>query len=258
MRKTVTIIIAALLICGFFPNNLTAAGFYWDFPPLPPPHEYGSLLINRLSTENQVQPVYFPHWRHRVRYTCRVCHFELDFELELGKTEITEEDNRNGLFCGTCHDGKVAFGHTEGNCARCHTGSVETGKKDFEQLAARLPEGFFGNVIDWGKAVDSGAITPIYSIFHPEERPLDFEKILSLDATWNFVPPAIFPHKAHTRWLDCANCHPDIFNIKKKTTENFAMDYILDRKFCGACHMNVAFPLDDCTGCHPKIKRVIP
>lgn len=236
-------------------GRLMADGRYWDFPPLPPPYAYGNILINRLSAQNNMKPVYFPHWIHRAKYSCRVCHFELDFEFEANRTEMTEEDNRNGLFCGTCHNGKDAFGHTPENCKRCHTGTVALGEKKFRAFAAKMPKDFSGNKIDWVKAVSMKKITPIYSIFHREEKPMAFDKRLVLSATWNYVPPAIFPHKAHGQWLDCANCHPDIFNIRKKTTANFAMQYILERKFCGVCHLNVAFPLDDCTGCHPGIKR---
>ena len=187
--------------------------------------------------------------------------FELDFEFDVNKTEITEEDNRNGIFCGTCHNGKmvfngkVVFPHTEKYCDKCHTGTVDQGREKFYKLAKDLPKAPFGNKIDWGKAVRQKKITPVYSIFKENERPMAFDKALSLDATWNYVPPAYFPHKAHNQWLDCANCHPDIFNIKKKTTENFAMKYILDKKFCGVCHLKVAFPLDDCKGCHPAMSR---
>ena len=31
------------------------------------------------------------------------------------------------------------------------------------------------------------------------------------------------------------------------------MKYILEGKFCGVCHLNVAFPLDDCQRCHPDM-----
>jgi c(7)-type cytochrome triheme protein len=78
---------------------------------------------------------------------------------------------------------------------------------------------------------------------------------LRLPYPWNYVPPAYFPHQAHTHWLECANCHPDIFNIEKKTTESFVMKYILKKKFCGVCHLKVAFPLDDCKGCHSAMAR---
>ena len=236
-------------------DKFAIAGQYWDFPELPPPYMYGNILINRLSEKNGVKPVFFSHWSHRIKYSCRVCHFELDFEFEVNKTEITEEDNRNGIFCGTCHNGKDAFGHTPENCDKCHTGTIDRGKAKFDKFAAKVPRAFFGNKVDWGKAVRYEIITPVYSIFHKEEKPLAFRKRLELKAEWNYVPPAVFPHRAHTQWLDCANCHPDIFNIRKKTTKNFAMQYILDRKFCGVCHLKVAFPLDDCTGCHPAMSR---
>jgi c(7)-type cytochrome triheme protein len=256
LKKIMTaLVLSTLLSLMSGPADLMAAGKYWDFPTLPQPYMYGNILINRVSEQYGEQPVFFSHWSHRVKYTCRVCHYELDFEFELNKTEITEEDNRNGIFCGACHNGKEAFGHTAEHCGKCHTGTVAIGRAKFQELALKVPKGFFGNKLDWVKAIKWEIITPLYSIFHREEKPLGFKKRLELKAEWNYVPPAVFPHESHTQWLDCANCHPDIFNIRKKTTKNFAMQYILDRKFCGVCHLKVAFPLDDCTGCHPAMKR---
>ena len=256
MKKILKILLLSTLLSMMVgTDDSMAAGRYWNFPRLPPPYKYGNILLNRVSEKNGVKPVYFPHWSHRVKYTCRVCHFELDFEFDVNKTEITEEDNRNGIFCGTCHNGKVAFAHTPENCDKCHTGTVSLGREKFLKLAATIPKGLFGNEVDWGKAIKEKRITPLYSIFHSEEKPLAFKKPLWLAATWSYVPPAYFPHEEHTQWLDCANCHPDIFNIRKKTTQNFAMKYILDKKFCGVCHLKVAFPLDDCKGCHPAMSR---
>ncbi|MDW7645267.1 MAG: cytochrome c3 family protein [Desulfuromonadales bacterium] len=232
-----------------------AAGKYWDFPPLPAPHEYGNVLISRISVENKIKPVLFPHWSHRARFSCRVCHFELDFAFATNKTEITEAENRNGLYCGSCHDGERAFGHTEGNCERCHSGYGSTDAEKFEAFRRPLPSAPFGNKIHWGYALEDGLIRPAYSLFHADEKPMDFDRELELQAEWTYVPPAYFPHAKHTPWLDCANCHPDIFNVKKKTTQHFSMEYILEGKFCGVCHLRVAFPLDDCKGCHPRISR---
>ena len=65
----------------------------------------------------------------------------------------------------------------------------------------------------------------------------------------------MFPHWEHVQMLDCSNCHPEIFNLKKKTTKHFSMDNILKGKFCGACHLNVAFPMDPCKRCHPDIRE---
>ena len=228
-------------------------GKFWNLPPLPKPHEFGDILIDRLSTKNEVKPVFFSHWSHRVKYTCRVCHWELDFAFEVGGTGMTESDNRNGLFCGKCHDGKVAFGHTDDNCQRCHTGSKASNLEKFTELRGNLQKDKFGNGINWAAAIKSGRIKPLYSIFKPEEEPLEFRKRLELKAEWNFVPPAYFPHDVHVRWLDCGSCHPDIFKLRKKTTEHFLMQYILEEKFCGICHLRVAFPMDDCKRCHPGL-----
>ena len=51
--------------------------------------------------------------------------------------------------------------------------------------------------------------------------------------------------------MDCAVCHPDIFNIKEKGTPYFSMETNIDGMFCGTCHMRVAFPMNDCRRCHP-------
>jgi len=99
-----------------------------------------------------------------------------------------------------------------------------------------------------------GLIKPRQSMLDAQYAPIAFDKNLSLEAKWRYVPPAIFPHDAHKQWLDCSNCHPDIFNVKKKTTEHFEMKYILESKFCGVCHLKVAFPLNDCKRCHPAMK----
>jgi c(7)-type cytochrome triheme protein len=58
-----------------------------------------------------------------------------------------------------------------------------------------------------------------------------------------------FPHKAHTEWLDCSNCHDHIF--KKKAGGNpVNMFAILAGEYCGRCHGAVAFPLTECRRCH--------
>lgn len=82
-----------------------------------------------------------------------------------------------------------------------------------------------------------------------------YEKTLLLEAEWDRVLPAIFPHKSHTSWLTCSNCHPEIFNIKKKTTKHFEMKMNLAGEFCGVCHLTVAFPMNDCKRCHPAMKE---
>ena len=219
-------------------------------PPRVAPEVYGNVLIRRSGA---VKPAVFSHWSHRTRYTCRICHLELDFAMRTNATEITEEANRKGLYCGACHNGTIAFGHTEANCGRCHTGDVDSGAAAFAKLQD-LPWSKFGNTIDWSRSLAEGKIAPAWTMTG-DSKPIALNTTLTLDADWNFVPPAIFPHAEHVRWLDCANCHPSIFNVKKKTTRRFSMRTILAGDFCGVCHLRIAFPLDDCQRCHPDMDR---
>ncbi|HEY6837818.1 MAG TPA: c(7)-type cytochrome triheme domain-containing protein [Geobacteraceae bacterium] len=246
---TAAILIAILLA----PLHLWGDEFF-NLPQLPPPEGFGTLLINRTSVKKGMKPVVFSHWQHRLKYTCRVCHGELEFTMEVNTTEITEMGNRRGRFCGACHNGKVAF-KANGNCDRCHTGDIRAGSEKFPDVVAAtpFPRSEFGNGIDWAAALRNDVIAP-RTFLKTKSSDLPFDKLLVLEAEMSMIPPAVFPHKSHTDWLDCSNCHPDIFNIKKKTTKHFAMAAILRGEFCGACHLNVAFPMNDCMRCHPKNK----
>lgn len=226
---------------------------FYNLPPHPEPHAFGNVVIDRTSSANNVQPVVFPHWLHRSRYTCSVCHGELEFEMVAGSTEITEADNREGHFCGACHDGTTAFSAPE-NCSRCHSGDPNRGRERFEAFVGRKPFAGtpFGNGIDWVKALRRGLITPS-RFLRSEPAEMPFDKELLLQAEMGNIPPAIFPHRTHTEWMTCDTCHPGVFNIKAKTTKHFRMAAILKGQFCGACHLSVAFPMDDCARCHPGI-----
>jgi len=222
-----------------------SSGFF-DIPEALPEDEYGNIVINR-TAEDAV----FSHWTHRQKFTCRVCHFELEFNMQANTTEITEAANKSGRYCGAsgCHDGKAAFGHEEPHCKKCHDGTGAYGKKKFSKLS-KFPKAKCGNGIDWVQAMGKGLITPVNYLTIKPPSEVAIIKPLLLEAEWASIPAAIFSHKVHTQWLDCNNCHPDIFNIKKKTTKHFAMDRILKREFCGVCHLTVAFPMNDCKRCH--------
>lgn len=70
------------------------------------------------STDD-LPPAVFPHWIHRVRFTCKVCHTQI-FEPRLGANDISMADISAGEDCGRCHDGTTAFDAGFGNCQRCH------------------------------------------------------------------------------------------------------------------------------------------
>ncbi len=231
-------------------------GESWNTPKLPPAHEYGNILIKRTALKSGVKPVTFSHWLHRQRHTCRVCHFELEFNMRKNTTEITEAENRTGRYCGTtgCHDGKTAFGHDKPNCDKCHNGNIAYGKENFKKLSG-FPKTEFGDGIDWVKAFQKGLVKPLHYLTIKPAENIKFDETLSYDIKGQGVSPAVFPHKEHIQWLDCNNCHPEIFNIKQKTTKHFEMKKIVKGEFCGVCHLNVSFPINDCKRCHPGVKK---
>lgn len=234
--------------------TISEAGANFNLPALPSREEYGNIIIDRTSSSSGQQPVNFSHWLHRARYTCRVCHGELDFLMKANATEITERANRSGKFCGACHNGKIAFRHN-GNCDKCHNGDIGYSNRRFEDflLNYALPMTATGNGVDWGEGIRRKILKPLTYI-KKKSQDMKFDKELTLEAEMSIIPPAVFPHKAHTAWLDCDNCHPDLFNIQKKGT-HFSMEEILKGNYCGVCHLSVAFPMDECRKCHPAMRE---
>ena len=70
------------------------------------------------------------------------------------------------------------------------------------------------------------------------------------------MPDVVYPHKQHTEWLDCSNCHPDVF-IPKKGADQISMAAILLGQKCGVCHGKVAFPVTECKRCHSSKKKAV-
>ena len=87
---------------------------------LPVQAEYGDVVLNKRSDANGVRPVIFPHWFHRIRFQCKVCHHELGFRMRAGSNDVQMADILDGRFCGLCHNGSVAWGPER--CELCHSG----------------------------------------------------------------------------------------------------------------------------------------
>jgi c(7)-type cytochrome triheme protein len=86
--------------------------------------EYGDVVINNYSDAASMRPVVFPHWFHRIRYRCKVCHADLGFKFKAGGNEINMLKVIDGQFCGACHNGEVAWSIE--NCNMCHSGKPGT------------------------------------------------------------------------------------------------------------------------------------
>jgi c(7)-type cytochrome triheme protein len=234
---------------------------------IPPPEDYGMVMIGRTSAGATMPPVRFDHWLHRAFYTCRVCHVEIGFAMEADGTGITAETNAKGFHCGTCHNGTTSHGGKKifpacppgqkadegAECTRCH-GSGKNNKREhaYASFVADLPKEVYGNLVDWEKAEARGLIRPVDELpdMPGRPRPPGPQEDFSIASQGRWMPDIIFSHKKHAQWNGCEVCHPEIFFGVKKGATKYSMFAISEGEYCGACHDRVAFPLNDCMKCH--------
>jgi c(7)-type cytochrome triheme protein len=98
--------------------------------------EYGDVVINNHSDAAGMRPVVFPHWFHRIRFRCKVCHADLGFKFKAGGNDINMVKVIDGQFCGACHNGDIAW-NVE-NCNMCHSGKPGTPTQVHESTAGSL------------------------------------------------------------------------------------------------------------------------
>lgn len=117
---------------------------------------------------------------------------------------------------------------------------------------SNLPTSQSGNRIDWVKALHNGDINPRYDRLDPDAAPVVMDLNIVREVKGS-MPNVVYPHKQHTEWLDCSNCHPAIF-IPQKGANQISMASILLGQKCGVCHGKVAFPVSECRKCHSQKK----
>lgn len=240
-----------------------------DYGQYIPPAQYlGMVRLNNFTKQAGIAPVIFDHWLHRAIFTCRICHVDIGFAMKARGTAIRADDNINGYFCGSCHDGKqvingekvfascaTKYSKKEGKrCVRCHSeGKEDQRKYNFQTYTKDLPRLQY-NQIDWEKAEDLGKIKSIDSIegvFYKTET-IKAQKNFSIQSKSWRKADVIFSHKKHVAWNGCAICHPLIFPSSKKGTVQYTMFSIMEGEYCGACHVNVAFSVWLCYKCHKE------
>lgn len=118
---------------------------------------------------------------------------------------------------------------------------------------AGLPTGSSGNWVDWAAALNEQKISPRYDRIDStvEAVVMDLNIVREVKGSMANV---VYPHKQHTQWLDCSNCHPAIF-IPQKGANQISMAMILQGQKCGVCHGKVAFPVSECRRCHSQKKE---
>lgn len=113
---------------------------------------------------------------------------------------------------------------------------------------AKLPIDYVGNRVNWIQSLRDGLIAPRTNVL-----PDTAIRVLNLDVLLprtGEMPMVLFPHRQHTEWLDCNNCHEGLFKYKALATKGLNMFAVLQGEFCGRCHGAVAFPLTECKRCH--------
>jgi c(7)-type cytochrome triheme protein len=102
--------------------------------------------------------------------------------------------------------------------------------------------------IDWVDALRAGRIQP-----RADLRGEEAMSVLDLDIVMKNtkeMPWVLFPHRSHTLWLDCSNCHPQPFEARAGA-HLITMNDIFRGRYCGTCHDRVAFvTYFSCERCH--------
>ena len=118
-----------------------------------------------------------------------------------------------------------------------------------------LPRNKAGNRVDWVAALAAKKITPRWDRVNAnaEGMVMDMDIVRIPKGSMHNV---VFPHKQHTEWLACSNCHPEIF-VPQKGANQISMSLILSGQKCGVCHGKVAFPPSECSKCHSQKKELV-
>ena len=125
------------------------------------------------------------------------------------------------------------------------------------EALSKLPPDSAGNQVRWVDALEKNFINPRTNI-RPETKIRLREDDILLDPQGS-MPMVRFPHRAHTLWLDCNNCHEYPFK-SVAGANHISMLSILEGEQCGLCHGAVSFPLTECTRCHSvprKMQRAV-
>ena len=121
--------------------------------------------------------------------------------------------------------------------------------RDWHELLRQLPKDEAGGVY-WNEALANNLIQPRSWLKTDTPNQPAFDLILELTPKGQPLFKVIFPHKTHTDWLTCANCHSDIFKMQRGAN-SITMDKIYAGEFCGRCHGKVAFAIPTgCPRCH--------
>ena len=117
---------------------------------------------------------------------------------------------------------------------------------------AKLPKSMAGNHVNWVKALEDKTVKPRWDRNDAAVPAIVMDMNIVREVKGS-MPDVVYPHKQHTEWLDCSNCHPKLF-MPQKGANQISMAAILLGQKCGVCHGKVAFPVSECRLCHSRKK----
>ncbi|HHL39399.1 MAG TPA: hypothetical protein ENJ37_02725 [Deltaproteobacteria bacterium] len=240
----------------------------------------GNFVMKKHMKEMELEdlsPVLYPHWVHRIWYECKVCHLAI-FNMKRWTNDISHEKFKEGRQCAACHDGKTAFAtEDKEQCSRCHIAGRPEAQRLYKvkkvdndrirKVAQRIgavwrPENLPGGelpldrfkFIDWIKLKELNVFSPIVSLSSDFRDEIRDNKILFVTKN-PIVKNVVFDHKVHSNWITCKACHPEVF--KDDLTNNISMTDMSGGRFCGRCHGKVSFTFADCLRCHNTPKDAV-
>ena len=104
--------------------------------------------------------------------------------------------------------------------------------------------------MDWNEALAGQDSQPRSGLepHIPDQPAFDLE--LEMTPKGQPLLKVVFPHKTHTKWLSCDNCHTEIFKMRRGANP-ITMAKIYAGEYCGRCHGKVSFAIPTgCPRCH--------
>jgi c(7)-type cytochrome triheme protein len=231
--------------------------------------------VNVAFSVKETGPTVFSHTVHNKNFKCTDCHSGI---FKAGKESVRAKmtDMEKGSSCGTCHDGKSAFG-VKSDCQKCHTVKTirfKPGSAEFSHtihVAAYSckdchPDLFIpgtGNKrvtmaqMEQGKSC--GSCHDDKTAFSVKSNCQKCHPGMPKSVRYELSPSTgnvEFSHKPHMdKGYTCADCHYAL--IPSGTSDKrWVMKEMDQGKFCGGCHgFSMAFSVKDptaCERCHQK------
>jgi len=120
LYKTNKLIIALICLLGITINHSAAAA--------PDNIDFGDIIFQDKGADKDLPSSHFPHWKHRIRYRCYVCHEKI-FKMKIGSNNMSMKRFKQGELCGECHNGKEAYKIEADTCKRCHNKTASSKRK---------------------------------------------------------------------------------------------------------------------------------